>query len=118
MPGNPEVEAVCVNDDPAVDYRQVVGSLQYLVQCTRPDIANAVRTLGKFLNCYTHEHNVLAKRVLRYLRGTSAFGLVWTMATKPEMQFTAYVNAWRPLNKEIQIMAYADADLGNEKDDR
>ncbi|OWZ03493.1 Transposable element [Phytophthora megakarya] len=102
IPGNPEVEAVCVNDDPAVDYRPVVGSL----------------TLSKFLNCYTHEHNVLAKRALRYLRGTSDFGLVWTMAAKPEMRFTAYVNAWRPLKKEIKIMAYADADLRNGKDDQ
>ncbi|KAG3190388.1 hypothetical protein PC129_g25128 [Phytophthora cactorum] len=34
------------------------------------------------------------------------------------MQFVAYVNAWRPPKKEVQIVAYADADLGNEKDDR
>jgi len=118
MPGNPEVEPVCVNDDPEVDYRQIVGSLQYLVQCTRPDIANAVRTLGKFLNCYTHEHHVLAKRVLRYLRGTSDYGLVWTRSVNPELQFTAYVDAWRPSVKELRIAACADADLGNEKDDR
>lgn len=116
MPGNPEVEPVCVNDDPEVDYRQIVGSLQYLVQCTRPDIANAVRTLGKFLNCFTHEHHVLAKRVLRYLRGTSDYGLVWTRSMKPDLRFAAYVDAWRPSAKELQIAAYAD--LGNEKDDR
>lgn len=48
MPGNPDVEPVCVNPDPDVDYRQIVGSLQYIVQCTRPDIANALRTLGFF----------------------------------------------------------------------
>ncbi|GMF31986.1 unnamed protein product [Phytophthora fragariaefolia] len=27
MPGNPDVEPVCVNDDPEIDYRQIVGSL-------------------------------------------------------------------------------------------
>lgn len=118
VPGNPDVESVCVNPDPDVDYRQIVGSLQYLVQCTRPDIANAVRTLGKFLNCFTREHYVLAKRVLRYLRGTSDYGLIWTRSEKPDLQFVAYVDAWRPPKKEVQVVAYADADLGNEKDDR
>ncbi|GMF21689.1 unnamed protein product [Phytophthora fragariaefolia] len=111
---------VCVNLDPEVDYRQIVGSLQYLVQCTRPDIANAVRTLGKFLNCFTREHHVLAKRVLRYLRGTSEYGLVWMKkkTTGSNMQIDAYVDAWRPPKPEVWIVAYADADLGNEKDDR
>ncbi|KAG2971690.1 hypothetical protein PC123_g26694 [Phytophthora cactorum] len=118
MPGDPDVKPMCVNPDPDVGYRQIVGSLQYLVQCTRPDIANAVRTLGKFLNCFTREHHMLAKRVLRYLRGTSDYGLVWTRSESPDMQFVAYVNAWRPPKKEVQIVAYADADLGNEKDDR
>ena len=30
-------------------YRELVGSLQYLVTATRPDIANAVRNLSKHL---------------------------------------------------------------------
>ncbi|KAE9002116.1 hypothetical protein PR003_g18342 [Phytophthora rubi] len=120
MPGDPKRESVCVNSDPEVDYRHIVGSLQYLVQCTRPDIANSVRTLGKYLNCFTREHHVLAKRVLRYLRGTSDYGLVWTKkkTTGPNMQIDAYVDAWRPPKPEVRIEAYADADLGNEKDDR
>ncbi|KAE9017120.1 hypothetical protein PR003_g23404 [Phytophthora rubi] len=52
LPGDPDREAVCVNIDPDVDYQCIVGSLQYLVSCSRPDIASAVRTLGKFLTCY------------------------------------------------------------------
>ncbi|OWZ13457.1 hypothetical protein PHMEG_00013209 [Phytophthora megakarya] len=74
----------------------------YLVSCTLSDIANAVRTLGKFLNCFTKEHFVLAKRGLRYLQGTREFGLVW----------------YKPETPALQLIAYADADLGNEKDDR
>lgn len=35
-------------NDPNLPYRELVGSLQYLVQGTRPEIANAVRTLGKY----------------------------------------------------------------------
>ncbi|KAE8984838.1 hypothetical protein PR001_g23063 [Phytophthora rubi] len=102
LPGDPVREVVCVNIDPDIDYQSIAGSLQYLVSCSRPDIANSVRTLGKFLNCYTKEHFVLAKRVLRYLQGTREFGLVWH---KPE-------------SPGLQLIAYADADFGSEKDRR
>ncbi|OWZ15100.1 reverse transcriptase [Phytophthora megakarya] len=40
----------------------------YLVSCSRPNNANAVQTLGKFLTCFMKEHEVMAKRVLRYLQ--------------------------------------------------
>ncbi|OWZ21845.1 LOW QUALITY PROTEIN: Integrase, catalytic core protein [Phytophthora megakarya] len=57
------------------DYRGIVGSLQYLVRGTRPDIANAVRELSKFLSCYNRTHWDAARRVLKYLKGTSTYGL-------------------------------------------
>ncbi|POM63412.1 Hypothetical protein PHPALM_21193 [Phytophthora palmivora] len=95
-------ETVRVNIDPDVDYQSIVGALQHLVSCSRPDIPNAVRTLGKFLKCYTKEHFVLAKRVLRYLQGTRGYDLVWFMSE----------------TRGLQLIAYADADLGNEKNDR
>lgn len=92
-----------VNRD-EVPYQEAVGSLQYLVLCSRPDIANAVRTLGKYLNCYTKVHFVMAKRVMRYLKGTSSFGTVWIAPRSPP--------------KELKMVAYADADLGNDQDNR
>jgi len=46
-------------------YRQLVGALQHLVRGTRPDIANAVRTLSKFLTRYNESHWKAATRVLR-----------------------------------------------------
>ncbi|GMF21560.1 unnamed protein product [Phytophthora fragariaefolia] len=58
------------------DYRGLVGSLQYLVRSTRPDIANAVRELSKFLSCYNKTHWEAARRVLKYLKGTSTYGLL------------------------------------------
>ncbi|OWZ16010.1 hypothetical protein PHMEG_00010263 [Phytophthora megakarya] len=95
MPSNSEVEPECVNDVPDVDYPQVMNSLLYLVQYTGPDIACA--------------------RVLRYLRGTSEFGLVRARSIQPDLPFVAYVNARRPPMNEVQLVAYADSDLGNEK---
>jgi len=58
------------------DYRGLVGSLQYLVRGTRPDIANAVRELSRFLSCYNKSHYEAAIRVLAYLKGTSDYGLL------------------------------------------
>ncbi|KAE8965425.1 hypothetical protein PF011_g28292 [Phytophthora fragariae] len=89
-------------NDPGIPYRELVGCLQYLVQGTRPEIANAVRTLGKYMSKYTKEHFVIVKRVLRYLKCTRDYGLLWKKPASPDLHFTAY----------------ADADLGSEKDDR
>ncbi|KAJ8509101.1 hypothetical protein ON010_g18802 [Phytophthora cinnamomi] len=58
------------------DFRGLVGSLQYLVRGTRPDIANAVRELSKFLSSYNKTHWEAARRVLKYLKGTSTYGLL------------------------------------------
>ncbi|KAG3243823.1 hypothetical protein PI124_g11371 [Phytophthora idaei] len=43
----------------------------------------------------------MAKRVLRYLRGTVDYGLVWKVESS-----------------DLHFTAYADGDLGNEKDDQ
>ncbi|KAF0712158.1 Aste57867_4908 [Aphanomyces stellatus] len=56
-------------------YRELVGSLQYLFTCTRPDIANAVRSLSKYLSCFDESHWKQAKRVLRYLKGIKSLCL-------------------------------------------
>ncbi|POM59445.1 polyprotein [Phytophthora palmivora] len=79
--------------DPKIPYRAIVGCLQYLVQCTRPEIANAVRSLGKYLNKYTKENYVMAKRVLRYLRGITNYGFVWEKVETPDLHFVAFADA-------------------------
>ena len=65
--------------DPTV-YRQLVGSLMYLVN-TRPDICFVVSTLGQFMCELRKMHWVAAKHVLRYLRGTVGYGLRYTSSS-------------------------------------
>ena len=65
--------------DPTV-YRQLVGSLMYLVN-TRPDICFAVSTLGQFMCEPRRMHWMVAKHVLRYLRGTIGYGLRYTSSS-------------------------------------
>jgi hypothetical protein len=74
------------------DYRGIVGSLQYLVRGTRPDIANAVRELSKFLSCYNRTHWEAARRVLKYLKGTSTYGLRMD-GTSKNVAYEVYTDA-------------------------
>jgi len=56
-------------------YQSLVGSLIYLANATRPDIAYAVRCLASFMDCYKQDHWNAAIRVLRYLKGTRSLNL-------------------------------------------
>lgn len=62
----------------------------YLATCTRPDIAYAVSHLSQFNTCFNREHWTAAKRVLRYLKGTSDLGLTYT---KNEKSIEGFVDA-------------------------
>jgi hypothetical protein len=55
-------------------YRQIIGSLMYLMN-TKPDICFFVNTLSQFLVEPRHVHLVVAKHVMRYLKGTLDCGL-------------------------------------------
>lgn len=60
-----------------VPYRQAVGSLVYLVSCTRPDLAFSVRKLSQYLDNPTKHHWNAVKRVLRYLWCTRKHGILF-----------------------------------------
>ncbi|KAI3694073.1 hypothetical protein L1987_77032 [Smallanthus sonchifolius] len=61
--------------DPTL-YRSLVGALQYLT-ITRPDLSYAVNQASQFLQTPTTTHFQLVKRILRYVKGTLAYGLTF-----------------------------------------
>ena len=63
---------------PNVPYRSLVGCLMYAAVCTRPDITNAVNQLSRYGNKFTLVHWKAAKRVLRYLKGTTHLKLCYS----------------------------------------
>ncbi|OWZ12030.1 Transposable element [Phytophthora megakarya] len=60
--------------------KAIVRSLQYLVACTRPDQANAVRTLVRYMSAYTAENYRAAQRVVRYALTIKEMGLVYIVS--------------------------------------
>ncbi|KAL5574053.1 hypothetical protein UlMin_023650 [Ulmus minor] len=80
-------------------YRSVVGALQY-VTMTRPDIDFAVNKACQFMQQPTLTHWLSIKRILRYLRGTMADGILLQPSS------------------ELMIEVFTDADWGTQLDDR
>ncbi|CAJ2672171.1 unnamed protein product [Trifolium pratense] len=57
-------------------FKQIVGSLMYLTT-TRPDIMYAVCLISRYMESPTELHLKVAKRVFRYLKGTTDFGIFY-----------------------------------------
>lgn len=51
-------------------YREIVGSLIYVMTGTRPDLSYVVTKLSQFMSKPTKAHLGLAKHVLKYIKGT------------------------------------------------
>ncbi|KAI7964673.1 hypothetical protein MJO29_002771 [Puccinia striiformis f. sp. tritici] len=83
-----------------VNYRSLVGSLNYLSVLTRPDISYAVSTLSQYLDHPGITHYHAAVQVFRYLLGTRHLGLNFFKNATPN------------------IRAFVDADWGNCPDTR
>lgn len=71
-------------------YRRLAGALQYLT-LTRPDISYAVQQVCLFMHDPRDAHMQLVKRILRYIRGTSHFGLQLFRSTTHDL--VAYSDA-------------------------
>lgn len=72
-------------------YRKAIGKLHYL-SLTRPDIGFVVGKLSQFMHKLMITHWTTFKRVLRYLKNTSSYGLSISN------------------NKDYKIRGYSDAD--------
>ncbi len=60
-----------------IPYRQAIGSLIYLVTCTRPDLAFTVHRLSQYLEKPKDHHWSAVKRALRYLWTTRNYGILY-----------------------------------------
>jgi hypothetical protein len=80
-------------------YSSTVGSLMYVMVCTRPDIAHAMVVLRRYMNNLGKEHWEEVKWILRYLRGTATHALCFG-------------------GSNIVLHGYVDSDMAGDKDRR
>uniref|UniRef100_A0A2N9ICE2 Integrase catalytic domain-containing protein n=1 Tax=Fagus sylvatica TaxID=28930 RepID=A0A2N9ICE2_FAGSY len=80
-------------------FKSLVGSLRYLT-CTRPDILYGVGLVSRYMEAPTMTHLKTAKRILRYVKGTLDFGLLYSPS------------------KEFKLFGYCDSDWAGDMDDR
>ena len=58
-------------------YSQLIGSLLYIANKSRPDISYAVSRLSRYTHNPSEIHWTALKRVFRYLRGTLDYALLY-----------------------------------------
>ena len=61
-----------------LEYSRVIGSLTYLMSCTRPDTAYTVSKLSRYTSNPNNDHWKGIIRVLRYFRYTRDYRLYYT----------------------------------------
>ena len=71
-----------------LQFRQLIGSLAYLSNQTRPDISYAVNTLTKYFSAPSMDHWNAAQYVLSYLHGTIDYGIRFTQQNNTLSGFT------------------------------
>ena len=67
-----------ISEKSQLPYRELVGSLMYLMVSTRPDICFAVGYLARFMNCFDKSHFTAALQALKYIANTRNFGICYS----------------------------------------
>nr|GFA02763.1 retrovirus-related Pol polyprotein from transposon TNT 1-94 [Tanacetum cinerariifolium]GFA02794.1 retrovirus-related Pol polyprotein from transposon TNT 1-94 [Tanacetum cinerariifolium] len=94
-----------------VPYTNAVGSLMYLMVCTRLDIAYVVSVVSRYLANPGKNHWKAVKWILKYLRGTANVGLMYGTNHDNHVDITGFVNSdyAKDPDKEVEYMALTEA---------
>ncbi|KAI1005253.1 hypothetical protein K3495_g2973 [Podosphaera aphanis] len=91
-------------------YRQIVGSVLYLSNGTRSDIAYAVGQLARLMSNPNSNHLSIAKHLLKYLNGTRTFEILY-QATKETKHWTSWTDATWGKENDKKIFSGTDYHL-------
>ncbi|XP_052735059.1 secreted RxLR effector protein 161-like [Vigna angularis] len=83
-------------DEESVDettYKQLIGSLRFLCN-SRPELMYGVGLLSQFMSSPQKSHLIAAKRVLRYVKGTTNYCILFLYGMqKDELKLVGYTNS-------------------------
>ena len=79
-----------------VPYATTVGSLMYVILCTRPNICYAVGIISRYKSNLGPEHWNVVKHILKYLNRTKNYMLVYS-------------------RKDLTPIGYTDSDFQSDK---
>ncbi|XP_073225581.1 secreted RxLR effector protein 161-like [Cicer arietinum] len=103
---NPIVPGTQLSNDETGDgvdvtmFKQTVGSLMYLTT-TRPDLMYRVSLISRFMANPKSSHWLAAKRILRYIKGTTDFGILYKRG-----------------RSNAGLVSYTDSNYAGDLDDR
>ena len=98
-----------------VPYRKAVGSLTYLANSSRPDIAHAVNYAAQFSQNPGESHWRAVKTILRYLSGTKNYALKFAGGANKILGEAGESNS---ASSPLALRAFADANWGGCLDTR
>ena len=88
-------------------YREMVGSLIYVMTCTRPDLCYIVTKLSQNLCNPTKAHLNMARHVLRYLKGTMNIGLTFRKQGSETLKLQGFCDSdWGASSDRRSITGY------------
>ena len=83
-------------------FQEMLGSLRYLVSCTRPDLCYIIGYLSRFMQNPGKPHLDALLQVFQYLKSTTLLGLSYK----------------RQNHHDLQLQGWCDADYNSDKDTR
>ncbi|KAK4395840.1 Retrovirus-related Pol polyprotein from transposon TNT 1-94, partial [Sesamum angolense] len=90
-------------------YASAIGSLMYAQVCTRPDNAFAVGMLGRYQSNLGLDHWRAAKKVMRYLKGTKDYMLMYRRTENLEVVGGAV--SWRRAKQTLITTSSMEAEF-------
>ncbi|KAJ0391462.1 hypothetical protein P43SY_008220 [Pythium insidiosum] len=91
-------------------YRELIGAMLYVANATRPDISIALSELSQYLECPREMHWRAAIRVLRYLKGTSSFGLKFSTSASDSVPMNGAPVIYKSKRQSSIALSSAEAE--------
>ncbi|KAL0328076.1 UNVERIFIED_CONTAM: Retrovirus-related Pol polyprotein from transposon TNT 1-94 [Sesamum calycinum] len=84
-----------------IPYSNAIGSIMFLMVCTRPDIAYSISCLSRYMSNASPPYWEALKWLLRYLNGSANLGIMFSKCSKG-----------------VDLTSYVDSNYANDRDSR